>query len=499
MTAARPPIYRSAALAVLMQWSLRLVGLLSVLILARLLTPSDFGVVGIAVAAVSLVEILGAIGLRQTLLRIQAPERTHLNTAWTIQLILFSVMAMVTVALAPLAAWFYGNSVLTAVIAALALRFLCLGLVNIGIVDFDRNFEFGRDLRMRMSARVAAFALTLAAALTLRNYWALVVGLIGQSAFFAVGSYLAHPYRPRFSLARRSELLGVSAWMLLNAVAQTAQQQIERLVLGRFATASVVGLYSVSKDLSEIFTQEIATALNRVTFVTVASDPEPLRSNPGRIARIIGSYAMIAAPMGLGLAVTAEGLIALLLGAQWLSAAPLLRIVAIYSAFYAVYKVIASSLQAAGFARRAASLSFAAALLTAIAVAGAGWLYRDASAIATAALLMNAATLAAGTVVIARHADTGAFALALNIARPFAAAGLMYLGVALAAPVTGVAAFDLFLAIALGAVLYALFLFLVWRGTGSPKGAESQLFEIVASGAHQLPRLLQSLKRRQHR
>ncbi len=499
MTASRLTIYRSAALAVLMQWSIRCLGLISVLVLARLLTPSDFGVIGVAMAAVSIVEILGAIGLRQALLRIPAPDRSHLDTAWTIQLILFSAMALLTLAFAPLAAWFYGNPVLTAVIAALALRFLCLGGVNIGIVDLDRNFEFGRDLKMRVSARAAAFVLTLAAALLLRNYWALVVGLISQSAFFAVGSYLAHPYRPRCSLARRSELLAVSVWMLLNATAQTAQQQIERLVLGRFGTAHLVGLYSVSKDLSEIFTQEIATALNRVTFVTLASEQEPLRKGPDRIARLLGSYAMVAAPMGLGLAATAHDSIALLLGSQWLSAAPLLRIVAIYSALYAVYKVISSALQAAGFVRTAASMSFAGALLTGLGVAGVALLYPSATAIAVAALATNAATLAAGTIVIARHAGTSPFTLAVHIARPFAAAGLMYLGVTLAAPGTGIVAMDLAFSMMLGAVIYPLFLVLVWRTTGSSEGAEAEALRIAGKGAEEIGRRLRSLNRRQPR
>jgi O-antigen/teichoic acid export membrane protein len=486
MTASRRTIYRSAALAVLMQWSVRCLGLVSVLVLARLLTPSDFGVVGMAMAAVSIVEILGAIGLRQALLRIPAPDRSHLDTAWTIQLILFSTMALVTVAFAPLAAWFYGNPVLTAVIAALALRFLCLGVVNIGVVDFDRNFQFGRDLRMRVSARAAAFLLTLSVALLLRNYWALVVGLISQSAFFAIGSYLSHPYRPRCTLARRSELLAVSVWMLLNAIAQAGQQQIERLVLGRFGTVHLVGLYSVSKDLSEIFTQEIATALNRVTFVTLAGEQEPLRKNSDRIARVLGSYAMLAAPMGLGLAVTAEDFIALLLGSQWLPAAPLLRIVAIYSAFYAVYKVISSALQASGFARTAASMSFAGALVTAVSVSGVALLHPSATAIAFTALVANAATLATGTIVIARYAATNPLALGVHIARPFAAAGLMYGGVALAAPSTGILPVDLSVAIAFGAALYPLFLVLIWRVTGSPEGAESEALRVAGAAAGEL-------------
>jgi lipopolysaccharide exporter len=132
-----------------MQWSLRFIGLISVFILAHLLDPDDFGIMGLAVAALALVELLGAVGLWQALLRIKDWDREHLDTAWTIQLILFGAMGLLALCSAPLVARFYGQPALTAVLAVLSLRFLALGLANIGVVEFDRKLTFGRDLRMR--------------------------------------------------------------------------------------------------------------------------------------------------------------------------------------------------------------------------------------------------------------------------------------------------------------------------------------------------------------
>ncbi|MET1110924.1 MAG: oligosaccharide flippase family protein, partial [Allosphingosinicella sp.] len=383
----RNALYRSAVIAVTMQWLMRFIGLISVLILARLLHPEDFGIMGLAVATLALVELLGAVGLWQALLRIKEWDREHLDTAWTIQLIVFGTMGLLALGTAPLVGNLYGQPALTAVLAVLSLRFVVLGLANIGVVEFDRKLAFGRDLRMRIGSRVAAFAITISAAFWFRNYWALVVGMVAQSSCYAIATYVAHPFRPRLSLKRRAELLGTSLWIFVHAVTQTVQMQIERLVMGRFSSPHVIGLYSVSKDLSEIFTQEIATALNRVTFVTVARTDEPLA--PLTTAQILGIYAMIAAPMGFGLAATAEPAIHLLLGEEWKAAAPFLRIVAVYSALYAVYKVIASSLQAAGFARRAAYMSGGGALCLVVTVAGAAWIRPDAFTVARAPLAAN--------------------------------------------------------------------------------------------------------------
>jgi lipopolysaccharide exporter len=472
-------VYRSAALAVALQWSMRLIGLVSVFILARLLSPHDFGIAGLAMASVALVEIFSVIGLRQALLRIPAPEREHLDTAWTIQLLLFGGLAVIVLALAPLAARFYGEPALAPVIAILASRFIFLGLVNIGIVEFDRNLEFGRDLRMRVGARLVSFAATVTAAVLLRSYWALVIGLVLQSALFTASSYLAHPYRPRLSLARRAELLSVSGWMFLGFAGQVFHHQIERIVIGRFAAMHLVGLYSVSKDLSSIFTQEIATALNRVTFVTTARTGQPLSASPERLVTMLGTYAMIAAPLGLGLAATAEDGVAVLLGSQWLAAAPLLQLVAPASALYAVYKLIASSLQAAGHVRRTALMTCAGAVAAAAAAGGVGLVVGDAVAIALAALAVSAALLVTAVVVLARTARVGAASLALPVARPFAAAAAMLLLVRLADPESGIATVDLFAGMATGAAGYAVALALLWLASGRPAGAEAEAVAFV--------------------
>ena len=470
----RNALYRSAVLAVAMQWSLRFIGLVSVFILAHILHPDDFGIIGLAVATLALVELLGAVGLWQALLRIKEPDREHLDTAWTINLILFGIMGLLALASAPLVARFYAQPALAPVLAVLSLRFFSLGLANIGIVDFDRNMEFGRDLKMRIGSRLASFAVTVAAAFWFRNYWALVVGLVSQTTFFSIATYLAHPYRPRLSLKRRAELLGTSLWIFVHSVAQTVQMQIERLVMGRFASTHVIGLYSVSKDLSEIFTQEIATALNRVTFVTVARTGQPLSEAPLRTAQILGAYAMIAAPMGFGLAATAESSIHLLLGAEWDAAAPYLKIVAVYSALYAVYKVIASALQAAGYARRAAFMSGAGALCLALTVAAAAWVSPTAMTVALAAFTANFLVLLGGIAVIARHSGQNPFALGLHVFRPFAAAAAMAATVRLLGPDSGSSIIDLSGGIAIGVLAYPFFLVGLWWASGRPPGGERE-------------------------
>lgn len=472
-------IYRSAALAVALTWALRLIGLVSALVLARLLSPRDFGIIAIAAAVVALVDMLGALGLRQALLRIAQPERAHLDTAWTIQVVSMTLLGGVLLVLAAPVGAFFARPELPPVIALLSLSFVFYGLENVGVVEFDRSFQFGRDLRMRLTVRLLGLAGTVTAALLLRSYWALAIGMVLTAALHAAASYLFHPYRPRLSLAKRSELLVVSGWMFLAYAMQVVQHQSERLILGRVASPSMLGFYAFSKDLASIFTMELATALNRVTFVSTARREGALDTAPERPALLLGAYAMIAAPFGLGLAAVAEPALAVLFGHQWLGAAPFLRLIAPASACYAVHALVISTLQAGGLARGAALLSSGGAVTMAGGLAAAGAAGQDAPALAAVALAVNVALLLVGALVLARIARARLVPLLAAIARPFAAAAAMYALVGMASPVSGSAAIDLVASAALGAFAYPLFTLAIWGVLGRPAGAERAVLDQV--------------------
>jgi hypothetical protein len=160
------------------------------------------------------------------------------------------------------------------------------------------------------------------------------------------------------------------------------------------------------------------------------------------------------------------------------------QIVAVYSAFYAVYKVIASALQAAGFARRAAFMSGAGALCLAVAVAGAAWVSPTAMTVALAAFAANLIVLASGIAVIARHSNQNGFALGLHVFRPFGAAAAMAAAVRLLGPDSGSSIVDLVGGVAIGVAAYPLFLLgLWWRAGGRPAASAKPCCSWPRSGS----------------
>jgi O-antigen/teichoic acid export membrane protein len=327
---------------------------------------------------------------------------------------------------------------------------------------------------------------TLSAALILQNYWALVIGAMSQSVLSAAASYLFHPFRPRFSLAKREELLGVSLWMFLASASQTVHRQFEKMVVGRIASRNALGLYSVSRDLSSIFTEEITTALNRVTFVTTARTGQPLSADPDRLVSMLGAYSLIAAPLGFGLAATADHALPLLLGPQWTGAAPLLAIIAPACALHAVYNLIVVTLQASGDARAAAYLAVAGAVSIVAVTAGVALTGYGAGEVALGALVTAAVFLAAGITLLARKAETSMLGLLMSVMRPFGAATLMMF--ALLELETGHMAHfpGLVIEALAGAALFAFAAFALWVGQGRPEGAEKVMFALARRRSQEL-------------
>lgn len=162
-----------------MRWADRLIGVVSTIILARLLTPADFGIIATASIVIALADVLLEMGVWVVLMQTKNPTPAHYNTAWTIRFIQTSTMTIIVLLAAPLAADYFGIPELTAVIRVLAFTFLLEGLGNIWIITLQKEQQYTRDFNFMFIKRIASFVITIAGAVLSGSYWALVAGNLG--------------------------------------------------------------------------------------------------------------------------------------------------------------------------------------------------------------------------------------------------------------------------------------------------------------------------------
>jgi PST family polysaccharide transporter len=185
----------------------RSLGIVSTMILARLLIPADFGLVAMAMSVIAIVELATTFNFELALIQKADPVREHFDTAWTLNILIALGGALLTAALAYPAASFYGDPRLVSVMLAIGAAWLVSGFENTGIANFRRQMDFWAEFRWMASKRVASFIVTMIAALAFRSYWALVVGMVTGRDTGVVMSYAMHPFRPRFALSRARAVL----------------------------------------------------------------------------------------------------------------------------------------------------------------------------------------------------------------------------------------------------------------------------------------------------
>ena len=303
-------------------------GVISTIILARLLVPADYGLIAMATGCVELLSLIAAFGFDSALIQKPDTSKSHFDTAWTLN-VLFGLSIGVTLFIgAPFAARYFGELRLVGVMQTIAAAPVLNGFANIGIVLFRKELKFHLEAAFMAARRIFGFSVTLAAALWFRSYWALVAGTLAAALAGLILSYVLHSYRPRLTLSERADLFGFSAWLFANSIVRFASTRALEFVIAKQAGSSALGLFSMANEISSLPTSELSAPINRALFPGYAR----LQENDVQLRRLVldvfAVLSLLAVPAGVGIAALAPLLVRVMLGANWLDAVPLIQTLA---------------------------------------------------------------------------------------------------------------------------------------------------------------------------
>ncbi len=311
----------------------RSLGFISTLILARLLIPEDFGLVVVATTCVGIIEVMGEFGLDTVLITRQDATKSLYDTAWTLQVLRGAVLFLLVFFGSEYLASLFDDVRLVAVLNWLALGALVQGFVNIGIVEFRKELLLHKELVFQVIQKLASFFITLILAYYWRNYWALVAGILTGHVIGLLLSYRMVIYRPSFDLSEWNSIFHFSKWLVMINVLNYVSNRSDNLILGGTVGAKWVGLYGVANEVASLPTTELIYPIQRALFPgfsKIASDLDQLRSTYLATFQLV---VMLAAPLGVGIALVADPMVKVVLGEKWLLTIPLLEILAVSGAF----------------------------------------------------------------------------------------------------------------------------------------------------------------------
>lgn len=464
----------------------RSIGLVSTLILARLLTPGDFGLVAMAMSVLTLIELMGAFGFDVALIQRQDAQRHHFDTAWTYNVLFSASVALLLLLCAPFAAEFYREPKLQLVLSVLAIGALVQGAENIGTVTFRKQMNFGQEFRFLLSKKLISFTVTMVLAFTLRNYWALVGGIIVGKVCAVLLSYKVHPFRPRFSLAASRDLFHFSKWLLVSNLILFLQNKSDSFILGRTVGAHDLGLYNVASEIAVLPSTELIAPINRAAFPAYSANSANLDALRAKFLSVFGFIGLLAFPMSVGLACVAGPAVAVLLGPQWAAAVPLLQLFTVCGLTSAIQSNLIMVIVALGKPKANTMLSGAMLVLYLPALAYAS-LQHGALGAAWVHLLMSCVVLAPLHVVFFKLTGLSPARYFGALWRPLAGALAMAAVVLLlqrqlaGATQPWPALVQLALCVCAGAISYVTMVLTLWHAAGRPAAsAEAALLAGVA-------------------
>ncbi len=300
-------------------------------VLARLLSPDDFGLFGIVMLAIAVLESFSETGFNTALIQRKDNAQAYLDTAWTVQVIRRLMLALALFAGAPLVSWFFNEPRAVPLIRLMSASVALSGFVNIGIIYFQKELQFHKQVLYSLLTAVVSLIVGVVLAYKLRSVWALIwAGLAGTVAQCGL-SYVLHPYRPRlrFSGAQARELFRFGRWMLGTSVLVYGGSQLDNLMVGKLLGTAALGFYAMAYKLSLLPLQETTYAVSGVLLAGYAKVQDQGARLRRAYERALALTAFFSVPACLGMALLARPGVRLVLGEKWLPAVVPIQILAI--------------------------------------------------------------------------------------------------------------------------------------------------------------------------
>lgn len=310
-----------------------LITLASTMVLARLLRPSDFGLVAMAAVLFGVAHTINNLGLSLAVTQRENIEHEELSSLFWVSLAFTATIALVTVGLAPVVAWFFQEPILIAITACMALGIFVSGFVNIKIGILRREMRFGALSTAEIIGSLAGAAGGVGLAFLGFGVWALVaqqlIWLCVQTLIiWNLTDWKPSPPSHMADSKPLRELLTYGGQTTLVRLLNEFAEQLDRILVGRLAGASALGLYQMAHRWSSLPALQLIVPMKSVavsSFSRLQKDVDRYRAH----ARLLFSAVLsLALPALAFLAVDAPQVIRILLGPQWTEVVPLFRILA---------------------------------------------------------------------------------------------------------------------------------------------------------------------------
>jgi O-antigen/teichoic acid export membrane protein len=310
----------------------RLMGLVRLIVVARLLSPNDFGLLGVAALITGILNIFLESGFNNALIQKKEKIDQFLDTAWTVQAVRGLLIFAVIYLIAPYASVFFNEPKSLDIIRVFAFTKLIDGFKNIGVIYFQKEIDFKKQFYFNFFPEFIALVTTILAAYVLRNVWALVIGAIVCSIFILIFSFVFHPYRPKFefSLSKFKVLFDFGKWVVGYGILGFFIIQGDDIFVGKMLGAAALGLYQMAYRISNLPATQISHVIIQVTFPAYSKMQDNIPRLRESYMRVLKIIAFISFPLAGLIFVYCGAFTQIFLGQKWMPMVPAMQVLCLF-------------------------------------------------------------------------------------------------------------------------------------------------------------------------
>jgi len=319
-------------------------------ILARLLSPDDFGLLGMATVFTGFMMIFSEMGVSSALIQKQDIDDDHLSSAFWLNVIVGVVLTLLLVAVSPLIALFYNQPALKPIIAVMSVGFIFASFSVIQLTILQREMDFKVIAKAELVSILIAGAVGIVMAFRGFGVWSLVGQFLTLHLFRSIVFWVLSSWRPqlKFSMKSIRDFIKFSAHMTGFNIINYLNRNIDYLLIGKFLGAEALGFYTLAYKIMLYPLQNISWVISKVLFPAFSMMQKDLERLRRSYLKVVKAVSLVTFPMMTVLLFSAEEVIIVIFGEQWAPVIPLIRIFCLCGAVQSINTLIGNIILSQG-------------------------------------------------------------------------------------------------------------------------------------------------------
>lgn len=349
----------------------RFIAFIRVIILARLLVPSQFGIFGIASMSLALLEILTETGINIFLVQEKEGIKTYLNDAWLVSIIRGILISAFIVFTAPLVVSFFKIPQSIWIIFLISIVPLIRGFINPSVVKFQKELQFNKEFYFKTVIFLLDSAVAIIVSLITHSVIGLVFGLIAGAILEVFLSFVLIKPTPsiNFNIHKISKIFHSGKWVTLYGILNYAASKGDNITIGKVLGPGPLGIYQMGYTIATLPVSEIADVSNKVTFPVYSRISEDIHRLKKGFKKAILLVSIASFLVGILIFIFPRDLFILIFGQKWEGTLAILKPLAVFGIIRAISGTTSSLFLSVGkqnYVAGMTSLRFATLALTVI-------------------------------------------------------------------------------------------------------------------------------------